>query len=1016
MDEKKKNSVLVVDDENSNILALTVILSSDYTVYAAKSGQSAIQAAEKYVPDIILLDIIMSDMDGYEVISKLKTSEKTQDIPVIFISGLSSTGDEEKGLALGVADYITKPFSPAIVKLRLGNQIQLLEQKKQMKATIKSRETMLSAVNRAASLLLTADENGTFKNSFMEGMEIIGRSVDADCLEVWQNEMRDGELYAILKHYWFSETGRNIKSDNPVSGFPYSSVPGWEKHLSGGGYIQGPVSGLSREEQDFLSVFKIKTVLAIPTFIQNKFWGFCCIDDCRNSRNFTEDEIDILRSGSYMLANTINRNKMMQDLRDTSVQLQAAMEKALEDEERMQLILDTMPIACCLISRDNEFLNMNQAAMDMFDVTNDTEVNITEKYFAMLPEFQPCGRSSLELTEEHIEKAFTEGYHRFEWMYKKPNGEEIPCEDTLIRIKNKGEYILAGYARDLREQKAIIEEMRKAEIAEASNKAKSQFLANMSHEMRTPMNVIVGLTDLMLDEDDPTVNLTGNLKKINTAGNTLLGLINDVLDISKIEAGKLELHPVKYELPSFLNDIITLNMIRIEEKPIVFKLDINEELLCNLLGDDIRVKQIINNLLSNAFKYTQKGTITLGINCEIDGSDVWMSIYVRDTGMGIRHEDLQKLFSDYGQVDTRINRAIEGTGLGLAITKRLTGMMDGEITADSEYGKGSVFRLRIKQGFVDNAVIGPMVTENLCTFRYTDNKQKARKKLVRSNLSYAKVLVVDDMQTNLDVAAGLLGKYQLQIDCVTSGQAAIDYIRKEAVRYDAILMDHMMPGMDGMEAVRIIRSEIDSDYARTVPIIAVTANALIGSEAMFLASGFQAFLSKPIDILRLDEVLNKWVRDKDRENALPEKEPETTNKAEVTDTKKGLTESLVVPGLNTAAGLARFDNDEEMYLLLLESFSTHAPQQIKTIKTFIDGLQSADQPDVTSYRIAVHGLKGTCRSIGAEGIGSMAEKLEKAALQQDLTFITANSKQLADDLEELITGISGFIHATPAKI
>jgi PAS domain S-box-containing protein len=218
------------------------------------------------------------------------------------------------------------------------------------------------------------------------------------------------------------------------------------------------------------------------------------------------------------------------------------------------------------------------------------------------------------------------------------------------------------------------------EKARNATEAKSRFVANMSHEMRTPMNVVVGLTDLMLDDDVPD-NVKEKLKKINTAGNALLGLINDVLDISKIEADKFELIPVQYDMPSLINDIINMNIIRVGYKPISFKLEINDQMPNYLYGDELRIKQIANNLLSNAFKYTEKGTITLGMTCECDKArsdgenDVWMSMFISDTGIGIRGDDMQKLFMDYNQVDTRANRKVEGTGLGLSITKKLVELM-----------------------------------------------------------------------------------------------------------------------------------------------------------------------------------------------------------------------------------------------------------------------------------------------------------------------------------------------------
>jgi CheY-like chemotaxis protein/two-component sensor histidine kinase len=372
------------------------------------------------------------------------------------------------------------------------------------------------------------------------------------------------------------------------------------------------------------------------------------------------------------------------------------------------------------------------------------------------------------------------------------------------------------------------------------------------------MNVMVGLTDLMLEESDIPDKIKESLKKINTAGNTLMGLINDVLDISKVEAGKLELNRVQYDTASMLNDIIALNMIRIESKPITFKLDIDENLPRTLFGDDLRIKQVLNNLLSNAFKYTKAGSVTLSVSCHRENDSVWILIHVSDTGIGIRKEDIGKLFTDYNQVDTRANREIEGTGLGLSITRKFIELMDGEITVESEYGKGTTFRARIRQGFIPDVTLGKEVVESLYKFRYSDKKKQAYTKLIRPDLSYAKVLVVDDFPTNLDVAAGMLCKYKMQVDCVMSGQEAIDLIAEGKPVYDAIFMDHMMPGMDGIEATQAIRA-LGTEYAKNIPIIALTANAVAGNEQMFMENGFNAYLPKPFNVMTLDSIIQRWV-------------------------------------------------------------------------------------------------------------------------------------------------------------
>jgi CheY-like chemotaxis protein/HPt (histidine-containing phosphotransfer) domain-containing protein len=504
--------------------------------------------------------------------------------------------------------------------------------------------------------------------------------------------------------------------------------------------------------------------------------------------------------------------------------------------------------------------------------------------------------------------------------------------------------------------------------------------------------VIVGLTDLHIEED-LTDAIQTDIKKINNAGNILLNIVNDVLDISKIEAGKLELVPVQYDTASLFNDVITLNMIRIESKPIVFNVEVDPQIPCQIYGDELRLKQILNNLLSNAFKYTHEGNVTLRAHCERDGNkDIWMYISIDDTGIGIRPEDVKKLFSDYNQVDTQANRKIEGTGLGLAITKKLTELMSGDISVESEYGKGTTFRVRVKQEYVDGKPIGPEIAENLRSFHYMYNKQHVSAKLVRVDLSYAKVLVVDDMPTNLDVAAGLMRKYKMQVDCLGSGQDAINRIKSGKPVYDAVFMDHMMPVMDGIEATKRIR-ELDSEYAKTVPIISLTANATFGNEQMFLSSGFQDFVSKPIDILRLDAILRKWVRDKSKEIAvkakpsLPEIKTENNN------------QSVLIPGIDEKKGLSIYGDDLELYLTVLRSFAVNTP-------AVIERLRHLTEEGLRDYSIDAHGLKGSCGNIGAVKLREKAAHMEAAAKDENYKEVLAENESMVNEAEKLVKDIN----------
>jgi CheY-like chemotaxis protein/HPt (histidine-containing phosphotransfer) domain-containing protein len=325
-------------------------------------------------------------------------------------------------------------------------------------------------------------------------------------------------------------------------------------------------------------------------------------------------------------------------------------------------------------------------------------------------------------------------------------------------------------------------------------------------------------------------------------------------------------------------------------------------------------------------------------------------------------------------------------------------MMGGEISVESVQGVGSAFRARIRQGFVSDKQVGVELAKTLKSRNYDANKLKNRAKLVRNNLSYATVLVVDDMQTNLDVAVGLMQKYKMRVDAVTSGQAAIDRVRLQEPLYDAIFMDHMMPGMDGIETVRVIRKEVGSEYAENVPIIALTANAMAGNDELFLENGFNAFLSKPIDIFRLHDVLNRWVRDKTRENQQDATEEEPDDRHEGARP----IDKLNILGIDTAVGLSLLDDDEESYIAILISYATHCPGFIETIRSF--GPDSLEE-----YRIAVHGIKGSSRCIGAQRTGNQAEELEKAAKRGDLAFIEANNNLLIEDLERVISGIKNFL-------
>jgi len=410
---------------------------------------------------------------------------------------------------------------------------------------------------------------------------------------------------------------------------------------------------------------------------------------------------------------------------------------------------------------------------------------------------------------------------------------------------------------EIHAQNERLEELRKK--AEVASEAKSVFLAGMSHEMRTPLNAIIGLSEIVLrrELDDDSHN---SIEKVYESGRNLLNVINDILDISKIESGHFELIAADYSTADMINDTVSVNQVRIGEKPIKFRLQVDPLLPGHLHGDELRVRQILNNYLSNAIKYTHEGEVELQVSVEEQTPDgVWIRLQVRDTGTGIKPEELAQLYGEYQQVSQEEHHGVEGTGLGLSICRRLTELMGGYVRVESEYGTGSTFTSVIFQEARGEEPLGSAIAAALQESRYTVDRRLGSDGFAFFPLPHARVLVVDDVDINLEVAKAMLEPYLLAVDCVTNGPDAIEALRAGTPHYDLVFMDQMMPGMDGFETVRLIREDAASEYAQSVPIVALTANAMVGSEERFLQSGFQGFLAKPIDAAALNDIIIQWI-------------------------------------------------------------------------------------------------------------------------------------------------------------
>ncbi|HAF26017.1 MAG TPA: hypothetical protein DCG85_01745 [Lachnospiraceae bacterium] len=503
----------------------------------------------------------------------------------------------------------------------------------------------------------------------------------------------------------------------------------------------------------------------------------------------------------------------------------------------------------------------------------------------------------------------------------------------------------------------------------------------MSHEIRTPINAILGMNEMILREcDDPTI--LSYARDIESAGRSLVSLINDILDFSKIEAGSIDISNAAYSVSGLISDVCNMLRVRYASSSIGFIVKVDPTLPKRVIGDEMRIRQVMINLLNNAFKYTNDGSVTLSVKRDDNAKGFILVIEVTDTGIGIKEEDMDKLFGTFVRLELERNKSIEGSGLGLAITKNLVERMGGEVSVKSTYGKGSTFKIAIPQKVVDNDFIGEFSEDKKDEFPAL--KQK-RDSFVAKDAS---ILVVDDTPINLKVISRLLRHTQINVDTCKSGKEAIEL--SAGKKYDIIFLDYRMPEMDGVETLKEIKKDTQGINHDT-PVIVLTANALSGARERFLADGFDDYLSKPVEAAFLEEMILEY---------LPaEKVDAADADAGVQGASSGYDfHEIRRAGVDTKAGKDNCGSEED-YIEALRDYASSGLKDVYALREYLDN------GDFENFTIRVHSIKSISRMIGAYDIGNVAERLENAGEERDEEYILDRIPAFLVDLVSLSEAI-----------
>jgi len=705
------------------------------------------------------------------------------------------------------------------------------------------RDIILGVMNRVASTLLSAATEEHFEKSLLEGMEIIGLSMDADYVQIWQNELRDGQLEFVLKYRWVSDAGKNVALVEIGAALPYSRR--WQERFLRGDCINGPVARLSQEDRTLFTSLGLKSTLTLPMYYKDEFWGIFCVDDVCKERYFTKEEVNVLHSSTLMLVNAINRNLIQRQLKNALERMEdmlaqnelhiTKLDMAIQASKvglwEMEIVKDDP------INPKNVFLWSDELRHMLGYKDENDFPNVLSSWSDLLhPEDK---ERALNAFEKYLLDFTGQTTYDVEYRLLKKDGEfsYFNAAGATVRDKNNRLVRVVGTLVDITETKNIILDSERHRIqAEAANKAKSNFLSTMSHEIRTPMNAIIGMTAIGKLTNDARKK-DDALKKIEGASKHLLGIINDVLDMSKIEADKFELSPVSFEFEKMLQKIADVINLRVDERRQKFFIHIDKNIPHTLIGDDQRLAQVITNLLSNAVKFTpEEGSIHLDSELLSEGGDMCrLKISIEDTGIGITEEQIARLFNSFEQAEASTTRKYGGTGLGLAITKRIVELMGGEIWVESEPGAGSkfMFTFNMKRG---SDVRTPLLDASV-------------------NWENIRIFVVDDEEEIREFFMVIAENLGISCTVAADGYEAARMLEEDD-DYNIFFVDWKMPGMDGIEFSRQIQSKATGNYIVTI-FSSVDWNTI---EEEAREAGVDKFLPKPLFPSMIVDMINTCIQ------------------------------------------------------------------------------------------------------------------------------------------------------------